>query len=157
MVIQLLSCLTLCDPMDCSPSGPLSMGFPRQEYWSGLPFLPPGDLPDPGIEPKGQYGKVEVSSVGPVSSPHAALPHTPLSSSPGEKHWRWEEKLPERVGNPKLRGHALHFPWESGSWETASLCPQQHGKASGEKKQRRGETRQREELRQRPQDQNVAA
>ena len=29
----------------------LSMGFPRQEYWSGLPFLSPGDLPDPGIEP----------------------------------------------------------------------------------------------------------
>ena len=28
----------------------LSMGFPRQEYWSGLPFLSPGDLPDPGIE-----------------------------------------------------------------------------------------------------------
>ena len=30
---------------------PLSMGFSRQEYWSGLPFLPPGDLPDPGMEP----------------------------------------------------------------------------------------------------------
>ena len=30
---------------------PLSMGFPRQEYWSGLPFPPPGDLPNPGIEP----------------------------------------------------------------------------------------------------------
>ena len=29
---------------------PLSMGFPRQEYWSGLPFPPPGDLPNPGIE-----------------------------------------------------------------------------------------------------------
>ena len=29
---------------------PLSMGFPRQEYWNGLPFTPPGDLPDPGIE-----------------------------------------------------------------------------------------------------------
>ena len=28
----------------------LLMGFPRQEYWSGLPFLSPGDLPDPGIE-----------------------------------------------------------------------------------------------------------
>ena len=27
------------------------MGFPRQEYWSGFPFPPPGDLPDPGIEP----------------------------------------------------------------------------------------------------------
>ena len=30
---------------------PLSMGLSRQEYWSGLPFSPPGDLPDPGIEP----------------------------------------------------------------------------------------------------------
>ena len=38
---SLQSCLTLCDPMDCSPPGssPLSMGFSRQEYWSGLPFL----------------------------------------------------------------------------------------------------------------------
>ena len=31
---------------------PLSMGFSRQEYWSGLPFPPPGDLPHPGIEPE---------------------------------------------------------------------------------------------------------
>ena len=30
---------------------PLSMGFSRQEYWSGLPFPPPGDLPNLGIEP----------------------------------------------------------------------------------------------------------
>ena len=31
---------------------PLSKGFSRQEYWSGLPCPPPGDLPDPGIEPE---------------------------------------------------------------------------------------------------------
>ena len=31
---------------------PLSMGFSRQEYWSGLPFAPPGELPNPGIEPR---------------------------------------------------------------------------------------------------------
>ena len=31
---------------------PLSMGYSRQEYWSGLPFPSPGDLPDPGIEPR---------------------------------------------------------------------------------------------------------
>ena len=31
---------------------PLSMGFSRQEYWSGLPFPPPGDLPNPGIKPE---------------------------------------------------------------------------------------------------------
>ena len=30
---------------------PLSMGFSRQEYWRGLPYPPPGDLPDPGIKP----------------------------------------------------------------------------------------------------------
>ena len=42
------------DPMDCSllGSSPLSMGFSRQEYWSGLPFPSPGDLPYPGIEPR---------------------------------------------------------------------------------------------------------
>ena len=44
------SCVTLCNPIHCSPQAPLSMGFPRQEYWSGLPFLPPKDLPDPGTE-----------------------------------------------------------------------------------------------------------
>ena len=32
--------------------GPLSMGFSRQQYWSGLPFPSPGDLPDPRIEPR---------------------------------------------------------------------------------------------------------
>ena len=33
----------------------LSMGFPRQEYWNGLTFPSPGDLPDPGIEPAGGF------------------------------------------------------------------------------------------------------
>ena len=36
--------------MDCSPSGSSAHGIFRQEYWSQLPFLTPGDLPDPGIE-----------------------------------------------------------------------------------------------------------
>ena len=44
-------CPTLCDPMDCNPPGSSVMGFPRQEYWSGLPFPSPGDFSDPGIEP----------------------------------------------------------------------------------------------------------
>ena len=48
LVAQL--CLTLCNPMDCSPLG--SMEFSRQEHWSGLPFPSPGDFPDPGTEPR---------------------------------------------------------------------------------------------------------
>ena len=34
-------CLTLCDPLDGSPQAPLSLGFSRQEHWSGLPFSSP--------------------------------------------------------------------------------------------------------------------
>ena len=44
------SCLTLGDPMDYSQPGS-SAGFSKQEYWNGLPFLPPRNLPDPGIKP----------------------------------------------------------------------------------------------------------
>ena len=41
---------TFCDPMDYSCQEPLSVGFSRQEYWSGLPFPTPGDFPSPGID-----------------------------------------------------------------------------------------------------------
>ena len=46
------SCPTLCDLMDCSLPGSSVTEFSRQEYWSGLPFPSPGDLPDPGMEPR---------------------------------------------------------------------------------------------------------
>ena len=45
------SCPTLANPWTVAHQPPLSMGFLRQEYWSGLPFPSPGDLPNPGIEP----------------------------------------------------------------------------------------------------------
>ena len=38
-------------PWTVACQAPLSMGFPRQEYWSGFPFPSPGDIPDPGIKP----------------------------------------------------------------------------------------------------------
>ena len=41
---------TLETPWTINQQAPLSMGFSRQEYWSGLPFPSPGDLPNPGIE-----------------------------------------------------------------------------------------------------------
>ena len=47
-----LSCVRLfATPLAVAYQAPLSMEFSRQEYWSGLPFPSPGDLPDPGIEP----------------------------------------------------------------------------------------------------------
>ena len=48
---SLQTCPTLCNPMAAARQAPLSVGFSRQECWSGLPCPPPGDLPNPGIEP----------------------------------------------------------------------------------------------------------
>ena len=53
MCLVTQSCPTLCDPMDCSPQGSsVHEAFSRQEYWSGLPCPPPGDLFNPGREPR---------------------------------------------------------------------------------------------------------
>ena len=51
----MLSCSVTSDSVTSwilARQAPLSMGFSRHEYWSGLPFPSPGDLPDPGIEPQ---------------------------------------------------------------------------------------------------------
>ena len=49
----MLSCVWLSvTPQTTARQAPLSMGFSRQEYWSGLPCPPPGGLPDPEIEPR---------------------------------------------------------------------------------------------------------
>ena len=88
-VLVTKSCLSICHPvMDCSPPDPLSMGFSRQKYWSGLPFPPPGDLPNPGIKP-----------ISP-SSPALQADSLPLSHrwSPATTHswsdkWSWNRCL----------------------------------------------------------------
>ena len=50
-IVQSLGCGPLfVTPWTVAQQAPLSMRFSRQEYWSGLPFLPLGDLPNPGIE-----------------------------------------------------------------------------------------------------------
>ena len=52
-VLSRFSCVSLfVTPWTAVHQAPLSMGFSRQEYWSGLQVPPPRDLPDPGIEPK---------------------------------------------------------------------------------------------------------
>ena len=61
--------------MDHSCQAPLSIGFLRQEYWSGLPCSPPWDLPDPGIEPTS------------LKSPSLEKGSLPLAS-PGKPHFK---------------------------------------------------------------------
>ena len=66
------SCPTLCNPVDSSPPGSSVHGFSRQEYWSGLPCPPPGDLPDPEIEPVSSA--LQADSL-PTEPPEALLSH----------------------------------------------------------------------------------
>ena len=67
--VQLLqSCLIICDPVDCQ--APLSMGILQQEYWSGLPCPPPGDLPDPGIKPVSPALTGGFFTTEPLQKPH---------------------------------------------------------------------------------------
>ena len=65
------SCPTLYDPVDCiAHQAPPSIGFSRQEYWSGLPFPSPGDLPDPGIEPRSPTLQADALTSDPPGEPN---------------------------------------------------------------------------------------
>ena len=64
------SCLNLCNPWTIACLAPLSMGFPKQEYWSGLPFPSPMDLPDPGIEPIFPAWQVDSLILSHLESPY---------------------------------------------------------------------------------------
>ena len=69
------SCLTLATPWIMSCQAPLSMGFSRQESWSGLPFPSPGDLPDPGVEPTSPALAGGFFTTEPRGEPSIPLPH----------------------------------------------------------------------------------
>ena len=58
-------------PWTVAYQAPPSMGFPRQEYWSGLPFPFPGDLPNPGIEPGSPALQADALTSEPPGKPHA--------------------------------------------------------------------------------------
>ena len=65
LMCQLLSHVQLfATPWIIACQSPLSVEFPRQEYWSGLPFPSPGDLPDPGIEPSSPALQVDTLTYG---------------------------------------------------------------------------------------------
>ena len=76
------SCPTLVIPWTEAHQAPLSMEFSRQECWSGLPFPSPGDLPNPGIEPRSPTLQVD------------SLPSEP----PGSEYW--SPRILEWVANP---------------------------------------------------------
>ena len=97
------SCPTLCTPWTVAHQAPPSVGFSRQEYWSGLPLPSPGDLPDPGIKPR---------------SP--ALQADSLPSEPPQKpvSYYWTSQICHKSEGGRV--HPLHIPlppaWRPASW-----------------------------------------
>ena len=87
--------LLFATPWTVAHQAPLSLGFSRQEYWSGLPFPTPGDPPDPGIEP--------TSSVSP-----ALVGGFFITEPPGKSYLRpCCALLSHSVGSDSLRPHGL--------------------------------------------------
>ena len=77
-------CPTLVIPWTAARQAPLSTGFSKQEYWSGLPFPSPGNLPSPGIEP--------TSLTSPTLAGGASLPLAPPSGKPSNKLFATEQE-----------------------------------------------------------------
>ena len=68
--VKSLSCVRLfVTPWTVGHQAPASMGFSRQEYWSGLPFPSPGDLPDSGIEPGSPALQADILTYEPPGKP----------------------------------------------------------------------------------------
>ena len=103
----------LATPWTVAHRASLSMGFPRQEYWSGLPFPSPGDLPNAGIEPTPPASPALQADSLPLSPRGSPIPpftsiHSALLR---DLHLPWEPLL--------SLGH-LHF-WSR--WPLLQLCP----------------------------------
>ena len=82
MRIHTQSCLTLCDPMDCTPPGSPAHGkFSRQENGSGLPFPTLGDLPDPVIEPMSPELAGGSFTTAPSGKPIYIYIHIPIETN----------------------------------------------------------------------------
>ena len=101
-------CLTLCDPMDCSLPRPPFLGLSRQEYWSGLPCPPLGDLPNPGIEPVAPVFQVDSLLLNHLGSPcnHGEPRASPCRAREGE-HFCRDEKEVGRAIEKRVQGISL--------------------------------------------------
>ena len=87
--VKSLSCVQLFATLwTVAYQAPPSMGFSRQEYWSGLPFPSPGDLPDPEIEPGSPSLEADTLPSDPPESPHHTMDLIKLWLK-----WQWRDFL----------------------------------------------------------------
>ena len=110
---------------------PLSMGLPRQEFWSRLPFPSPGDLPDPGMEPMSLKSAVSAgrffttstasSSVSPSGFPGGSVvKNLPVNAGDLDSIPGLGRSPGEGNGN-QLQNSCLGSPMDRGAWQTTVL------------------------------------
>ena len=116
LVMHLMRLWLLATPLTVAPQAPLSMGFSRQQYWSGLPFPSPEDLPDPEIEPRSPTLQADALTSEPPGSP--VVKNLPASA----KDIR-DMVLSQHQEDPLEEGMATHssiLPWsipmDRGDW-----------------------------------------
>ena len=95
-----------------------SIGFPRQEYWSGLPFPAPGDLLDLEIEPVSTSGLCIAGRFSTNESPAKPSKHLIKHQRKSQLNWYVTERSGERNGNP-LQCSCLENPRDRGAWWAA--------------------------------------
>ena len=114
-ILSHFSCVRLfATPWTVTHQAPLSMGFSRQEYWSGLPCPPPGDLPDPGIKLMSPASKVDSLPLSHQGSPH--LQYGRREFDPWVGKMRWGRKWPPTPVFLSRKSHgqrslAGYSPW----------------------------------------------
>ena len=99
---------------------PLSMEFSRQEYWSGLPLLPPGDHPYPGIKPRSpaapalQVGSLPLSHLGSIRI-MSIINDKKSEEEAGEKEWRMGSGRRGIGEEEEEKGSAILLYWVFGT------------------------------------------
>ena len=137
-LVMSLSHVTLCDPMDCSPQAPLSMGFSRQEYWSGCHALLQGIFLTQGLNPNLLHWKQVLDHLSCRGSPtmhifcHKSLSYllgTFLDCINEHKHFKdtyyiyiyiYTIKFLSRALStlqPTKKARNVHFNWISLDWK----------------------------------------
>ena len=108
MCLVVQSCPTLATPWTVAHQAPLSTGFSRKESWSGLPYSPPGDLPDPGTE--SVYLKSPVLAGGFFTTSITREATGPWTvPMPLEAGWMGDSELPGKPC-PDSNGEAVVWP-----------------------------------------------
>ena len=104
----MLSHVQLCvTPWTVAHQAPLAMEFSRQEYWSGLPFPSPGDLPNPGTDPASPAlaDGFPLHHLGSATQVHTAIKWWHFDLHPGSETFS--------VVSDSLWAHGLYSPWNS--------------------------------------------